>query len=126
MQSFLDKHAARITPVIFCFDRTLFRGYLHIMSGHALAQVLCQQQILYNDFKSFLISNVAALKDHAVDMARTAARPYIYLASSGVRKTQQARTVAAEDGIEEGLVCIFTQWEPCNTFSFRYERGRLL
>ncbi len=123
MQSFLDKHAARISGLISCFDRLLFRGYLPIMSGYAMAQVICQQQILYIDLKSFLISNAAALKDHAVDMARTAARPYIYLASSGVRKEQRARAVAAEDGIEEGLVCILAQREPCNTFSVRYVRG---
>ena len=123
MQSFLDKHAANISGVISCFDRMLFRGYLPIMSGYAMAQFLCQQQILYKDLKSFLIWNAAALKDHAVGMAGTAARPYIYLASSGVRKEQRARAMAAEDGIEEGLVCIFAQLEPCNTFSFRYERG---
>jgi hypothetical protein len=28
--------------------------------------------------------------------------------------------MAAEDAIEEGLVWIFAQLEPCNTFSFRY------
>jgi hypothetical protein len=119
MQSFLDKHAAKISGVISCFDRMLLRGYLPLMSGYAMAQFLCQQQILYNDLKSFLISNAAALKEHAVDLARTAARPYSYLASSGVRKEQRASAIAAEDGIEEGLVCIFAQLEPCNTFSFR-------
>lgn len=124
MQGFLGKHAAKISGVISCFDRMLFRGYLLIMSGYAMAQFLCQQQILCKDLKSFLISNAAALKDHAVAMARTAARPYIYLASSGVRKEERARAMAAEDGIEEGLVCIFAQLEPCNTFSFRYERGQ--
>jgi hypothetical protein len=107
MQSFLNKHAAKISGVISCFDRMLFRGYLPIMSGYAMAQFLCLEKILYNDLKSFLISNAAALKDHAVAMARNAERPYVYLASSGVRKEQRARAMAAEDGIEEGLVCIF-------------------
>jgi hypothetical protein len=114
MQSFLDKHAANISGVISCFDRMLFRGYLPIMSGYAMAQFLCQQEILYKDLKFFLILNAAALKDLAVAMARTAARPYIYLASSGARKEQRARAMAVEDGIEEGLVCIFAQLEPCN------------
>lgn len=38
MRSFLDKHAAKISGVISCFDRMLFRGYLPIMSGYAMAQ----------------------------------------------------------------------------------------
>ena len=124
MKSFLDKHAAKISGVISCFDRMLFRGYLPIMSGYSMAQFLCQEKILYKDLKSFLLSNAAVLKDHAVDMARKAERPYTYLASSGVRKEERARAIATEDGIKEGLVCIFSQLEPCSTFSFRYERGQ--
>jgi hypothetical protein len=70
MQSFLNKHAAKISGVISCFDRMLFRGYLPIMSGYAMAQFLSHEQIRYKDLKSFLISNAAVLKDHAVAMAR--------------------------------------------------------
>lgn len=124
MKSFLEKHAAKISGVISCFDRMLFRGYLPIMSGYSMAQFLCQEKILYKDLKSFLLSNAAVLKDHAIDMARQAERPYNYLASSGVRKEERARAIAKQDGIEEGLVCIFSQLEPCNTFSFRYEKGQ--
>lgn len=124
MQSFLDKHAAKISGVISCFDRMLFRGYLPIMSGYSMAQFLCQHEILYKDLKSFLLTHAGVLKDHAVEMARKAGRPYEYLASSGVRKEQRAREMAEADGIEEGLVCIFAQLEPCKTFSFRYESGQ--
>ena len=94
------------------------------MSGYSMAQFLCQEKILYKDLKSFLLTNAAVLKEHAVEMARKEGRPYIYLASSGVRKEQRAREMAAEDGIEEGLVCIFAQLEPCNTFSFQYQKGQ--
>lgn len=120
MQSFLDKHAAKINGVISCFDRMLFRGYLPIMSGYAMAQFLRQEHIQYKDLKSFLLSNTAAVKDHAVDMARKQGRPYLYVASSGTRKEERAREIAAQEGIETGLVCVFSQLEPCNTFSFLY------
>ena len=39
MKSFLEKHASKITGVLSCFDRMLFRGYLPIMSGAAMAQI---------------------------------------------------------------------------------------
>jgi signal transduction histidine kinase len=32
--------------------------------------------------------------------------------------------MAEADGIEEGLVCVFAQLEPCNTFSFRFQQRR--
>ncbi len=39
MKAFLDKHAAKITGVLSCFDRLLFRGYLPIMSDASMAQL---------------------------------------------------------------------------------------
>ena len=40
MKTFLEKHDSKITGVLSCFDRMLFRGYLPIMSGGAMAQFL--------------------------------------------------------------------------------------
>jgi hypothetical protein len=40
MKEFLRKHEDRIHSVLSCFDRMLFRGYLPIMSGWAMAQFL--------------------------------------------------------------------------------------
>ena len=42
MRGFLEKHASKITGVLSCLDRMLFRGYLPIMSGAAVAQFLSQ------------------------------------------------------------------------------------
>jgi hypothetical protein len=40
MKAFVDKHEDRIHGVLSCFDRMLFRGYLPIMSGWSMAQLL--------------------------------------------------------------------------------------
>jgi hypothetical protein len=40
MKAFVDKYADRIHGVLSCFDRMLFRGYLPIMSGWSMAQLL--------------------------------------------------------------------------------------
>lgn len=65
------------------------------MSGYAMARFLRQEHIQYKDLKSFLLSNAAAVKDHAVEMARKQGRPYLYVASSGTRKEERAREIAA-------------------------------
>ena len=123
MKTFLDKHESKITGVLSCFDRMLFRGYLPIMSGAAMAQFLNQEGIKFRDLKSFLLEHAATLKAHAQAIAEQAGRPYIYLAATGSRKEQRAREMAEADGIREGLVCVFAQVEPCKTFSFRFQQG---
>jgi len=94
------------------------------MSGAAMAQFLSQAGIKFRNLKTFLIEHAATLKAHAQAMAEREGRPYMYLASPGTRKEQRAREMAEADGIEEGLVCVFAQLEPCNTFSFRFQQGR--
>ena len=32
--------------------------------------------------------------------------------------------IAERDGIEEGLVCVFSALEPCRTFSLRFTTGQ--
>ena len=124
MKAFLEKHDPKITGVLSCFDRMLFRAYLPIMSGAAMAQFLSQADIKFRNLKTFLTEHAATLKAHAQAMAAREGRPYIYLASAGSRKEQRAREMAEADGIQEGLVCVFAQLEPCNTFSFRFQQGR--
>jgi len=40
MKEFIRKYENRIHGVLSCFDRMLFRGYLPIMSGWAMAEFL--------------------------------------------------------------------------------------
>ena len=123
MKTFLDKHGSKITGVRSCFDRRLFRGYLPMMSGAAMAQFLNQEGIKFRDLKSCLLEHAATLKAHAQTTAEQAGRPYLYLAATGSRKEQRAREMTEADGIREGLVCVFAQVEPCKTFSFRFQQG---
>jgi hypothetical protein len=45
MEQFTLKHQAKIQVTLGCFDRMLFRGYLSIQSGWAVAQFLNQKQV---------------------------------------------------------------------------------
>ena len=57
-----------------------------------------------------------------MQMAAEAGRPYEYLGKK-LPKERRAREIAEQDGIDQGLVCVFAILEPCRTFSFRFVRG---
>jgi hypothetical protein len=116
MESFVDKHAAKIRGTLGCFDRVLFRGYLPLMSGWAMAEFLRNKRIDRWKLKPFLLEQAERIKKHAGIMASQAGRPYQYL-SEPTRKEDLARKIAERDGIEEGFVCVFSVLEPCRTFS---------
>ena len=44
MDAFVTKHAHAIRGVLSCFDRVLFRGYVPLMSGYAMAEFLQLEQ----------------------------------------------------------------------------------
>ena len=97
----------------------LFRGYLPIMSGWSMAQFLKAHEIGSGDLKAFLLANAERVKAHAQAMAEKQGRPFQYLSTS-LRKEDAARKLAERDGVEDGLVCVFSVLEPCRTFSFRF------
>lgn len=101
----------------------LFPGDLPIMSGASMAQFLQNERVDCGNLKRFLLETSERVKGHAQRMAEAAGRPYIYLPGAGVRMEQQARELAAREGIREGLVCVFAKLEPCKTFSFKYSKG---
>jgi hypothetical protein len=111
MKEFIRKHYDRIHGVLSCFDRMLFR-YLPIMSGWAMAQFINGLDLKGSRLKGFLLESSERVKDHAIAMAQKHARPFQYLVSN-IRKEDTARQLAERDGIEEGLVCVFSILEPC-------------
>ena len=56
-------------------------------------------------------------------IAANLGRPFQYL-SVPTRKEDLARKMAEKEGIQRGLICIYSVLEPCRTFSFRFEKGR--
>ena len=123
MKEFIRKYDDRIHGVLSCFDRMLFRGYLPIMSGWAMAQFLDRLNQNFSSLKPFLLQNSERVKNHAIAMAKKQGRPFQYL-TSNIRKDETARELAQRDGIEHGLVCIFSILEPCRTFSFLFKNAR--
>lgn len=70
MKAFIDKYVDRIHGVLSCFDRMLLQGYLPIMSGWSMAQLLQAYEIDCASVKPFLLSNAERVKAHAQAMDR--------------------------------------------------------
>jgi len=122
MDAFVAKHEQSIRGVLSCFDRVLFRGYIPLMSGYAMAEFLRLKQVHRWTLKTFLITQAERVKKQALARASAAGRPHQYL-TAPTRKEELARQIAARDGITEGLVCVFSVLEPCRTFSLVWKEA---
>jgi len=121
MKEFIRKYEARIHGVLSCFDRVIFRGYLPIMSGWAMAEFLYRLNQNRSSLRPFLLQNSQRVKNHAIAMAKQYGRPFQYL-TSNIDKDAAAQQLAQRDGIQHGLVCIYSILEPCRTFSFVFNK----
>jgi hypothetical protein len=127
MERFLERHHDRITGVLSGFDRMLFRGTLRsICHLTGMDMFLSSQRVLYKDFGAYVNKLSEQLKVHAESVAQRAGRPFRYVASADASKEEIARKILEESPIAEGLVCVLTCVEPCQTFSIRKDPARKL
>ncbi len=125
MDTFLSIHQNSILGTLSTFDRMIFKGHLTgFFPAGAFARFLSKQGVLLKEFGTYVETSTAALKTHAQQVAKEAGRPYLYLdkaatARRGTAKEEQARAIAAQDGITEGLICVFATVEPCRAFGIR-------
>jgi hypothetical protein len=123
MESFLTKHRDKILGTIVCFDRVLFKGYLPLSWPEGMERFMQMNGLLIKEFKQFVQLGSDQLKEHAEGMARRFNRPLEYLCGR-VDKEEKARRMAMRDGITEGLVCVFSAVEACQSFKLEYGKGR--
>jgi hypothetical protein len=124
LDEFMRRHSAEIEGVLDGFDRVLFRGVLRSINyERGLDKFLGAKRILLKDFKRFVSGCTAGIAAHAEAVARDSGRPYIYLESSGLRKDDYARGIAARDDVREGLICVLAVVEPCRTADLAYDKG---
>jgi hypothetical protein len=116
MDKFVQQCAENVTGTLECFDRVIFKGHFRpIMFGEGMEKFLGRHGVLIKDYKSFVQSHSDRVVEHAVQMAGEAGRPYQYLRKH-IRKDDEARALMERDGVEEGLVCVYSQLELCPTF----------
>ena len=124
MERFLERHQNRVVGVLSGFDRVLFQGTLRSLSYlNGLEAFLATFRVLYKDFGSFWEGLSEQLKAHAHALAEKQGRPAQYLESSAVSKEKVAQEIRDRDGIREGLICVLSCVEPCQTFGIRRDRA---
>lgn len=117
MEQFISKYGDRIAGVLSGFDRLVFRGSLRRISYvFGMMGYLWQNQVLLKDFGSHVQQVSKRLKTASLEAAGRLGRPVEYLNSSKDDKEEIARAIASKDQIREGLVCVLTSVEPCQTF----------
>jgi hypothetical protein len=123
MHEFIAKHQDKITGTLSGFDRLVFRGTLRsIAHDEGMMRYLWANQVLLKDFGSHGERVSQRLKEASLAEAEALGRPVKYLTSSQVSKEEMARSIAAQEGIRDGLVCVLSCVEPC--WSFEIHRNR--
>lgn len=124
MNTFLAQHSEKVTAVLDCFDRVIFKGHLRALCfAQGLENFIAQQGLRLKDFGRFVQTHSDRLILHAKATAAKHHRPYRYLPRR-IRKDEEAARLAAELQITRGLVCVFSELECCPTFKLAWGDGR--
>ena len=129
MSRFVSRFKSQVTGVLSGFDRLVFRGSLiPLIRERGMYSFLTRAGVRLLDFKSFVVKTSEAVKEATLAEARKRERPIRYLESSRINKEDLARTLLAENPVDQGLICAMTIVEPCMSFEYhrsqdRHERG---
>jgi hypothetical protein len=120
---FLRRHREHLLGVLSCFDRLIFRGHLPLSHPRGLEGFLYRQEVLLKDFKAYAPRIAERLKSHVRGLVEKAGGPFRHLPKKE-RMEAEARRLAEEKGLTEGVVCGFSQLETCRTYRLAYGDGR--
>lgn len=121
--SFLRKHSQHIVGVLSCFDRVIFRGHLPLSYPAGMEGFLSWNDVLLKEFKTFAPHISERVKEHVRGLVEKAGAPFRHLPSK-IRMEDEARRLAKERGIREGIVCGYSKLETCSTFRLQFAQGR--
>jgi hypothetical protein len=122
-ESFLSRFGQKITGVLSGFDRLLFRGSLRLLfQPNSMESYLATCGVLIKDFGSFSQKITKRVKGLAYEAAEQQGRPVQYLNRPDISKEELARQIAGRDGVQSGLVALFTAVEPCWSYAVRGDR----
>jgi hypothetical protein len=121
----LRRHQDQILGVLSGCDRVLFRGTLRSISYlDGMQRLLATYRVPLTQFGEFVEGVSAQVKEHAEEFAKRHERPLIYLPSAATCKEDVARDIQHHDKIQEGLICVLSCVEPCQTYALRKDREK--
>jgi hypothetical protein len=123
VKQFLDQHRDLIRGTLSCPDRIILKGYLPLGYAAGMERFLGSAGVLIKHFGRFALEQSGRIKLHAQEMAAAKGRRYEHL-DRHVRKDERARAIARGHRIREGLVCVFSAVEPCQSFKIASGKRR--
>ena len=115
VEKFLEKYSQHITGTLSCFDRVIFKGYLPLGWSDAMESLLARQGLRIMDFKRFVTEQSARFKKLANDVCEKAGRPHLYLRGRD-KKEPLVQKMIRKEKLTEGLVCVLSAVETCQSF----------
>ena len=110
----MELYRDNIMGAISGLDRIRFRGTLRWLANQSgLGTFMRHANILLKDFGGWVNGLTAQIRGSCEARARQLGVEVHYLRSGGVDKEKLARAIAAQRGITEGSICMFSVVEPC-------------
>ena len=127
MNTILEQFKDKINGTFAFFDRMIIKGHIRqFFSASGKGFFLSEQNVLLKDFSAYANQVTSDIVAHVEKMAEETHRPLRYLTSAKIPKEQTAMGILKDDPVEEGLVCILSVVEYCQTLQpIKNRDGRL-
>ena len=124
MTSFENKYKDDIFGRLEGFDRLIYRGYIQsFFTTNGLGYFLSQENILLKGYGKYVKQTTLELKNNIGKIVKATSCEERYLSGSKVNKEEIAKEIQKQNNIEEGIICILSQVEPCYSFNVRGNRS---
>lgn len=123
MQQFIKKHESQVLGVLNGFDRLRFRGTLRVLCVvQGLFSWMNQQQVLLKEFAKFSSDLTNRLRKSIEGVAHAAGRRIQYVAAASLSKEALVQELLRREKTSEGLVCVLSCVEPCQSFDIQRDK----
>jgi hypothetical protein len=120
---FMDRFGQHVTGFISGFDRLRFRATLRpLFQPGGLEIYLYSCKVLLKDFAKFAKELTDQIRQAAYSHFQQLGLPIRYVADSSLSKEDLARTLARQEAISSGPMCLLACVEPCLSFQLRGDR----
>lgn len=127
MNTILEQYEDKINGSFSFFDRMIIQGHiLQLFSPSGRKFFLSSLNVLMKNFSSYASQITDDIVSYVENMAASEQRPLVYLTSSKIPKEETALKILNANPISEGLICILSVVESCQTFQpVKQENGHL-
>lgn len=128
MNQLIRKYDEEVTGILSGWDRVVFRGTLRTLCFvDGMMGYLHRVGVLLKDFAEHAQAMTRRLIEASLAAADEARRPVEYLESPKTRKDEHARNIALKENIKDGLICVLTCVEPCQSYEiYRNRKQKIL